>query len=83
MLQIHTDSSELARAYQTLGTDARCGNNRVEVNSNRIAGTIFFCASATPAPAAQINSGSRSNQRAEINGPACTPRLVASFATPI
>ncbi len=83
MLQIHTDSSEPARAYWTLGTDAGCANNRVEVTSNPIAETIFFCPSATPAPAAQINIGSRNNQRPEINGPACIPRLVASFATPI
>ncbi len=56
-----------------LGTDAGCGNNRVEVTSEGIAGAVFFCASATPGPAAQINIGSGNNQRAETRGPAPQP----------
>lgn len=70
MYQAVTDATGTARAYWTLGSDAGCGNNRVEVTSAGVAGTVFFCASATPGPAAQINVGSGNNQRVDAGGPA-------------
>ncbi len=42
-------------AYWTLGSDAGCGNNRVDVTSNGISGAIGFCATAEPAAPSQIN----------------------------
>ena len=75
-LQVSTDSGGLARAYWTLGGDAGCGNNRISVTSKDIAGTTFFCASALPAPATQINIGSGNNQRAEVNSVAPEPLRV-------
>ncbi len=76
MIQVRTDPDGLARAYWRMGSDAGCGNNRVEVTSTSIAGTTFFCASATPAPAVQINVASGFNQRAEAGGPAPEPLRV-------
>ncbi len=70
MLQAHTDANGLATVYWLLGRDAGQGNNRISVTSTSIAGTILFCASATPAPAKQIDIGSGNNQRAEAGGPA-------------
>lgn len=70
MLQIRTDANGLATAYWKLGSDAGQGNNRVSVTSTSIAGTILFCASATPNPATRINIGSGNNQRVEAGGPA-------------
>ncbi|MFQ5591985.1 MAG: hypothetical protein ACE5HE_12535, partial [Phycisphaerae bacterium] len=72
-LQAFTDSNGLAQAFWRVGLDAGCGNNRVEVTSTDIAGTTVLCASATPAPAAQINVGSGNNQRAEVGGLAPEP----------
>ena len=68
MLQVRTDAAGNAQAYWRLGSDAGCGNNRVEVRSTSIAGSAFVCASATPGLAAQINVGSGNNQRAEVGG---------------
>jgi Glucodextranase, domain B len=76
MLQVHTDVDGVARAWWQLGTDAGCGNNRVEVTSTSILGTVDFCASATPGPVAQINVSSGNNQRVEVNGPANEPLRV-------
>ncbi|NOT00167.1 MAG: PQQ-binding-like beta-propeller repeat protein [Phycisphaerales bacterium] len=73
MLQVHTDDAGLAGARWRLGSDAGMGNNRVEVTSASIVGTVVFCASATPAPAGQINIGSGNNQRAEVGAPAPEP----------
>ena len=70
MLQVRTDANGEATAYWTLGSDAGCGNNRIAVTSTDVAGTVFFCASADPAPAAQINIGSGENQRAAVSSPA-------------
>ena len=69
-LQVRTDNNGDAQAWWTMGSDAGCGNNRVAVTSRNIAGTVFFCASADPAPARQINVGSGNNQRGEVNAPA-------------
>jgi cysteine-rich repeat protein len=68
MLQVHADANGEARAYWRLGSDAGSGNNRVEVTSRDIAGTVVFCASSTPAPAIQINVAMGNNQRAEVGG---------------
>lgn len=76
MLQARTDADGLVQAFWRLGFDAGCGNNRVRVTSTSIAGTVGFCASATPAPARQINIGSGNNQRAEAGGPAAEPLRV-------
>ena len=76
MLQARTDAFGEARAAWRLGSDAGCGNNRVEVFSRDIAGTVFFCATATAAPAAQLNIGSGNNQRAEVGGPLPEPLTV-------
>ena len=76
MLQVRTDINGEARAFWMLGSDAGCGNNRVEVASTSIVGTTAFCASATAAAAAQINIGSGNNQRAEADGPAPEPLSV-------
>ncbi|NOT00531.1 MAG: hypothetical protein HOP29_07875 [Phycisphaerales bacterium] len=70
MFQTRTDEQGMARAQWQLGSDAGCGNNRVTVTSTGIAGTTFFCASATPGPAAQINVGTGNYQKAEAGGPA-------------
>ena len=68
--QVRTDPSGYAYVWWTLGGDAGCGNNRVAASSRDIEGVVYFCASASPGPAAQINIGSGNNQRAEVNGPA-------------
>ena len=75
-LQARTDNSGLAQAFWKLGSDAGCGNNRMEVTSSDIVGTTFFCASADPASPKQINIGSGNNQRAEAGGPAPEPLRV-------
>jgi len=75
-LQVRTDAQGLARAYWTLGSDAGCGNNRVTVTSNGIAGTVAFCASATAGMATRIAIGSGNNQVAETGGPAPMPLRV-------
>ncbi len=76
MLQCHTDSSGQAKAMWTMGSDAGCGNNRVEATSMSIEGTVAFCASATAATVSQLNIGSGNNQRAEAGGPAPKPLRV-------
>lgn len=72
-LQVLTDGNGLATAFLRLGDDAGCGNNRVEVTSQGINGTVFFCATATPGPAAQINVGSGNNQVVEVGAVAPQP----------
>lgn len=66
MLQVMSDAAGMAQAFWTLGNDAGAGNNRVEVSSNGISGTVFFCASATPGPAAQINIVNFATFRSEV-----------------
>ena len=74
--QVHTDANGLAQAFWKLGTDAGCGNNRIEATSEDIVGSTFFCASADPNNPKQINIGSGNNQRAEADGPAPGPLRV-------
>jgi len=68
MFQAFTDGNGVAEAHWTLGSDAGCGNNRVEATSTQIFGSVTFCASALHAPARQINIGSGGNQVAEAGG---------------
>jgi len=65
LLQVRTDAEGRASAFWTLGSDAGCGNNRVEVTSTSVVGTTNFCASATAAPPDRILVGSGNNQRVE------------------
>ena len=74
--QAVTDSQGEVRACWRLGSDAGSGNNRLAVTSRDIVGTTVSCASATAAPADQINIGSGNNQRAEVFGPAREPLQV-------
>ncbi len=66
LLQIKTDVNGEACCYWQLGGDAGCGNNRIAVTSKDIAGTTFFCASAAPGAASQINVGNGNNQKGEV-----------------
>ncbi len=68
--QVLTNSQGRAEVYWRLGSDAGCGNNRVEVTAASVVGTVVFTASATPGPAAQINIGSGNNQLGETGTPA-------------
>lgn len=72
-LQTHTDEEGLASALWKVGSDAGCGNNRIEVTSRDIAGSTFYCASALPAPARQINVGTGNNQQVETGALAPEP----------
>lgn len=76
LYQTFTDTSGMASAVLHLGSDAGCGNNRVEVTSTSVVGTTTFIASATPASADQINISSGNHQRAEINTGAADPLRV-------
>ncbi len=76
MMQVHTDAQGRAEVYWRLGMDAGSGNNRLEARSTGLAGTVAFCASATPAPPVQINVGTGHNQRGEAGAPAPEPLRV-------
>ncbi|MCB1058530.1 MAG: PKD domain-containing protein, partial [Acidobacteria bacterium] len=65
-LQLRADSSGQVAAWWTLGKDAGCANNRIRASSVGIEGSWLFTASASPAPASQINIGSGNNQRGEV-----------------
>jgi hypothetical protein len=65
-----TDAGGLARAHWRLGSDAGCGNNRVQASGAGLADVVAFCASADPGPAAQINIGSGNGQLVETGAPA-------------
>ena len=75
-LQLKTDSQGFARAHWRLGSDAGCGNNRAQATSTDISGSVFFCASATPSPAAQIAAGDGSLRMGEVDGPLPEPLVV-------
>ena len=72
-LEVTTNASGVAQVFYKLGTDAGCGNNRVEVSAADAQSPVFFCATATPAPESQINIGSGNNQRGEVGSPAVEP----------
>ncbi len=73
-LEMTTDAAGEASVFYKLGTDAGCGNNRVEVSAGQ--SSLFFCATATPSAPKQINIGSGNNQRGEAGGPAVEPLRV-------
>ena len=75
-MQVRTDGDGLAQVRWRLGTDAGCGNNRLEASSVGVSGTVFVCASATPGPAVQINIGSGNGQYAESGALAPEPLRV-------
>ena len=64
-LQVKTDAQGFARAYWTLGSDAGCGNNRVQATSKDVSGSAFFCASALANQASSIAIGMGNSQSAE------------------
>lgn len=73
-LLVRTDGAGEARVYWRLGSEAGCANNRLSVRSTDVAGTLYFSASANPAPASQIALGSGDRQRAEVG--AMAPELL-------
>lgn len=82
-VQCRTDGNGEVRGTWTLGSDAGCGSNRIEVTSRDVQGSTFFCASSTPAPARQINvsfgnsqSAFNNGMRVEVGQPACAPLRV-------
>ena len=74
--QVFSDADGIARASWMLGSDAGCGNNRLEASSRDVAGTAVFIAGALPAPPVQVNIGMGNNQRGEAGGPAAEPLRV-------
>ncbi|MBX3177961.1 MAG: PASTA domain-containing protein [Candidatus Hydrogenedentes bacterium] len=75
-VQVATNADGEAAVYFWMGSDAGCGNNRVEVTSTDISGTTFFCATALPGPPSQINIGSGNYQRGEAGAPLPDPLRV-------
>ena len=73
LYQTLTDDNGLAQVFWRLGGDAGCGNNRLRVSSRDVSGIMYFCASAGPGPATQINIGSGNRQMLEISSPAMLP----------
>jgi hypothetical protein len=71
--QTRTDAFGRARAFWKLGSDAGSGNNRVEVASTSVAGTVVFCASGLARTASQINIGMGNNQVGEAGAPLPAP----------
>jgi hypothetical protein len=72
-VQVSTDANGEAEVYFWMGSDAGCGNNRVAVTSTGVSGTTYFCATALPGPASQINIGSGNNQYLEAGAVATEP----------
>ncbi len=75
-LAVRTDAAGEAVVVWRLGSDAGCGNQRVAVTSQDIAGAAYFCASGAPRPASQINLGSGNGQCAEAGSVAPEPLRV-------
>ena len=78
-VRLNTDAAGEARVWWTLGSDAGCANNRVCVTSTGISNSVFFCASATPNAARQLNIGSGNNQKVEVG--AQTPEPLRVWAS--
>ncbi len=72
-LSVFTDDNGLAEVYWMLGSDAGCGNNRILVTSEDVDGNVYFCASATPLEADQINVGSGASQVVAAGSPTPEP----------
>ncbi|MBL9135292.1 MAG: carboxypeptidase regulatory-like domain-containing protein, partial [Verrucomicrobiales bacterium] len=75
-LSVASDSQGEARVWWTLGSDAGCANNRVCVSSPAISNAVYFCASAKPNSARQLNIGSGHRQKLEVGGLAPEPLRV-------
>ncbi|HMO64977.1 MAG TPA: carboxypeptidase-like regulatory domain-containing protein, partial [Verrucomicrobiota bacterium] len=71
-LSLRTDAAGEARVWWTLGS----ANNRVCVTSPVLGNAVFFCASALPHPARQLNLGSGNNQKVETGALAPEPLRV-------
>jgi hypothetical protein len=78
-LQVFTDSSGLARAYWRLGSDAGSGNNRVNVTSQDLVGTVSFSASGIASAAGRIVVGDHDYQKAQAG--AQLPQPLRIFVT--
>jgi hypothetical protein len=74
--QAHTDSAGEAHAFWRLGSDAGVGNNRVEVTSGGVVGSVTAVASAHAGPASTIVISSGDNQVAQTGGVAPLPLIV-------
>ncbi len=73
LCQVHTDASGFAAVDWTLGSDVGFGNQRVEVQSLGVDGTVSFAASATGVSPTQVTVGSGSGQRVEVGAPTPEP----------
>ena len=78
-LQVFTDASGLARAYWRLGSDAGSGNNRVNVTSQDLVGTVSFSASGIASAAGRIVVGDHDYQKAQAG--AQLPQPLRIFVT--
>ncbi|MFT7669661.1 MAG: hypothetical protein ACI8X5_002366 [Planctomycetota bacterium] len=72
-VQVIADAGGVATVFWRLGSDAGCGNNRVEVTSTDVVGTTLFFASAAPGSAALVQVGTGNNQSGETGGPSNLP----------
>ena len=68
-----TDATGIASARWTLGSDAGSFNNRVCVSGTSVSNSVFFCATATPLPARQLNLGSGNHQKVEAGARLAEP----------
>ena len=68
-----TDAQGQSQLIWTVGSDAGCGNNCLQVTAACTLNTAFVCASASAGPPSQINIGSGNNQRAEVNNATAEP----------
>ncbi|KAB2668333.1 MAG: hypothetical protein DVB31_06630 [Verrucomicrobia bacterium] len=70
---LRTDAAGEARVSWTLGSDSGSANNRVAVGGLGMGNRVYFCASAVPSPARQINIGSGHNQTVETGASITEP----------
>lgn len=75
-LQAQADATGQVSVWWTLGGTAGQGNNRVEVTSTDVLGSTFFCATASPGSADQINVSSGDGQSIETGAIAPEPLRV-------
>lgn len=75
-LCVMTDADGLAHAYWRLGSDAGCGNHRVQARSLDVTGVGYFCASARSGAPVQISVGSGENQVVRVSSLAPEPLRV-------
>jgi len=75
-LDLQTDAQGRATMYWTLGSDAGCGNNRLEVSSTDTENRVFYCATGMADSPDQINVSAGNNQKVELNSTAPKPLRV-------